>query len=137
MSEEQHFSGFQLVTFVVILQSHNVILAEIITKLHFDNFDQTFMQVFQAVLGTQRNVDGVSASHRYNSFTHRDSGRTIDHRPMLTAVLVALQGQTPRRLYDNPLHLESRLFIQHVKGTPWPCFAIHLSFPLVDLNLSP
>src|SRR5438876_8710102 len=103
---------------VAILEAHDIILAEIGARLHFDDLERHGTGVLDAVLHAHRDIgrlvlleekDFVSAGHA------RGAG---DDHPVLGPVMMQLQGERGAGVDVETLHLEARPALEAVVAPP-------------------
>jgi len=107
-----------------VVVTDDVVFAEIVPELHFDDDDFALVQVFKAVLGTQWNVNRTTARHGHDFVVNGDCGCAFHNCPMFLAVLVALQAKPAALFHHNALHFKAGHFVQNIEGTPRAVFMI-------------
>ena len=75
---------------VFILNPLDVILAEIITGLHFDQMNVFATRIFQSMQRLNRNVDGFVGINEHFLVADADFGHALDDGPMLTPTVMLL-----------------------------------------------
>jgi hypothetical protein len=75
---------------VVVLQAHDVVFAEVIAELHFDENEQLRAAVADAVFGFDRDVHMLAAREFDFLVAAGHIGHALHHNPMLTAPRVFL-----------------------------------------------
>ena len=91
---------------VDVLVANDVVLTEVAARLHFDQGQGHLAGVFHSVHRTQRDVDGLVLGDELNLLTDGYLGRAFDHDPMLSTVVMALQGQRRTLVDDDALYLK-------------------------------
>jgi hypothetical protein len=105
---------------VVVFQSDDVILTEIIAKLHFNNFEWTITAIAQTVICLERDMNVLALTElQFLRATH-DVCYAFDYDPVLLAPRVALQAEAGAGLYLKHLNLEPGLFFQDFVTAPRP-----------------
>ena len=109
-----------LASAVAVAQANDVVFAEVIAALHF-NEDQLIMaRVGEAVRFLDRNVS-VFARHggEFDLPDLYDSSPMYDH-PVFRALMVVLQAEALARSDGDALDLVTVFFLQGRVGSPWP-----------------
>ena len=76
---------------VHVLEAHDVVLAQISARLHFDDFQRQRARVFQAMLHADGNLSRLILGEQKSLSAARHLGRAAHHYPMLGAVVMHLQ----------------------------------------------
>jgi len=115
---------------VIVVQAHDVILAEVVTGLNFDEYEALGPGVLDAMSGTERNVNCFSPTDFMLDRVEGDrrpSGKDI---PVFGATLVLLVTKAVPRRYLDPLDLVLRRIFKHdvaAPGRPYQCSDLHVS----------
>ncbi len=91
------------------------------------------MEVFELVFCAEWNINRLSTRHKLYDITHRDGGTSIHHRPMLAAVLVALQGKPATTGHHNVF--DFRIWGFHPKHGMSPKAVFHYTSCISPANL--
>ena len=101
-----------------ILKADNVVFAQIVTALHFNQHQPHHTRVFQAVVVSARDVRGlIGGQHHFLIAIDDLCGATHDH-PVFRAVVVHLQTETATRFDFHTLDFEAVAFFEHGVGAP-------------------
>src|SRR5277367_5226867 len=92
---------------IVVLDAHDVVLAQIAAGLNLDQLELDFSRIFKAMLGTDRNLDRLVLVDDFNLVADRHPRRAADHDPMLGAMMMGLQRQPAALLDYDALDLEA------------------------------
>ena len=111
---------------IVILYPGDVILTEIISRLHFDERERRVSWVPDTVPGTLGDVYGL-ACREHDLFTVSGyNGLAFEYEPMLSPAPVFLKGESLPGLDDNPLYFVSLRILKYTKMAPRPVlFLVH------------
>src|SRR5438128_682510 len=101
-----------------VVVADDIVLAEIVAELYFDDLDFIRSEILQAVLVALRDVDGLGARQGEYFVANRHSCGAVDDRPMLAAMLVTLQRQAAAGIDGNALDLEARLLVENMERAP-------------------
>src|SRR5690606_21997726 len=105
---------------VLIVQSNDIVFAEIFAALHFnqDQIDQS--RVAQTMPVPGRYECGLVGIHQTGCIRAiQYLGHALDHDPVFTAVVVHLQRQGCAGLDQNTFDLESGPLFEHRVAAPW------------------
>src|SRR5216684_7758390 len=105
---------------VVVCQPHDVILTEIIAKLHFNNLEWTNTAIAQTVICFERDMNVLALTQLQFLRTAHDVCYALDHDPVLFAPRVALQTEASAGFHLKHLDLEPGLFFQDFVTAPGP-----------------
>src|SRR5471032_1916666 len=105
---------------VLIVETHDVVLAQIRPRLHLDHFERRFAGVFEPVLGTEGNERGLVFAHQEGLFPTGDERRAAHDDPVFRTMMVHLQGEPRTRFHNNTLYLKTLTMIDGVIETPRP-----------------
>lgn len=104
---------------IVIFQPHNVILAEIITKLHFNDRERSIAAVAKTMIRLRRNVYMLALAQLQLFLAAGDVRQALNYYPVLAAPAVSLQAE-PRPWLDlDHLDLKPGPFFQDFIAAPW------------------
>jgi hypothetical protein len=103
---------------VVILQTDNIVFAEIITELHLNDRHRFLAAVSQTVISLRWNVDVLAAAKLQFLFAADDISDACDHNPVLAALRVPLQTQSRARFYFQHFYFKTRALFQNFVATP-------------------
>src|SRR3546814_3663116 len=103
---------------VNILEAHDVVLAQVIARLHFDQFEWAIADVFQTMLHPDRDVRGLVGTQHQQVLATGDAGAAIDHHPMLGAVMMQLQAERSTGLDADALDLKPCAAVYRIVATP-------------------
>src|SRR5712692_662375 len=105
---------------VVVFQPHDVILTEIIAKLHFNNFEWTITAIAQTVIGLERDMNVLALAQLQFLRATYDVCYAFDDDPVFLAPRVALQTEAGAGFHLQHFNLEPRLFFQNFVTAPGP-----------------
>lgn len=105
---------------MIVLQAHDVILAEIAARLNLDQMQRNLAGVFQMMDDPQRNEGRLLFRQQHLRAVPRDARRAGNLDPMLGAVMVKLQRESLARLDHEALDLEARARIDSLVPAPRP-----------------
>src|SRR5258708_4179340 len=111
-------SGARSASLVVILDTDDVVFAEIAAGLHFDQFEQNLAGVFQPVGGADRDVDRLVLVDDLDEIIDRYPRRTANHDPVLGTVVMHLQRQPPAGLHHDALDLMAVAIVERLIRPP-------------------
>src|SRR5450631_1655981 len=80
---------------VVILDPHNIVLAEIAAGLDLDQLEVDLAGILEAMLRSDRDVDRLVLVNDLRLLSHDHPSGAADHNPVLSTMVVQLQRQTP------------------------------------------
>ena len=103
---------------ILVFESHDVILAEVVAGLDFDHHAVDNTGIGQAVLRAGGDVGGLVGAHEYLLLAIDHPGHAGNHDPVFAAMVVHLQAEAGTRLDHDALHLEALAFLQHRVGAP-------------------
>src|SRR5438105_11712804 len=109
---------------VSIFIADNVILAEIVAELHFDDLDGICPEVLEPMDRPSRDIDRFGGYEIDDAVGDCDGGCAGDHSPVLDAALVALKRQAAAGTDDDALHLEALAFIEDMECAPRTVLAV-------------
>ena len=112
------FHDLKLVAPVGVLETHDVVLAEVGARLHLDDLQRHPARVGQPVHLSQRDVGRLVLAQHQHLVAVGDLGGAGDDDPVLGAVVVHLQAQGRARLDHDPLDLEARTGVDRVVPAP-------------------
>jgi len=115
---------------VVVFQPHDVILTEIIAKLHFNDFEWTITAIAQPVICFEWDMNVLALTELQFLRTTDDVCYAFDYDPVLLAPRMALQAEAGAGLYLQHLNLEPGLFFQDFVTAPRPLVRLaHIGRP--------
>jgi hypothetical protein len=91
---------------VVIVQADDVVLAEVVTVLDFNEHERGATRVVNPVSRASRDIDGISSPYVDAVAVECDNALSANHEPMLGAVRMLLVAQPLPRLDLNRLDFE-------------------------------
>src|SRR5207245_4497001 len=97
---------------VVVLQPHDVVLADVIAGLHLDHHAVDGAGIREAMRRADLDVGRLVRPQKSLLLGIDDLRRAGDHDPVLAAVVVQLKRKARARLHDDALDLEARPFLQ-------------------------
>src|ERR1700723_92428 len=104
-------AAIALFTVIDVVDSDDVILAEITAGLNLDQLDVDLAWIGEPVRRANRQVDRfVLVNERY-FVVQRDLGGAAHDHPVLGAVMVLLQREAPARPHDNAFDLVARALV--------------------------
>ena len=116
----------QLNPAIVILCSDDVILTEIIPRLHFDEDEWSISRVLDPVPGALGDVYGLTGREQNLFIISGHNGPAFEYEPVLSPASVLLKGKSLPGLDDNPLHLVLARILKYTKMAPRPVlFLVH------------
>lgn len=78
----------------VILQTHDVVFAEVFAALHFDEDQQLVARILHVMRRTDGDVDGLARLYFDIAIIRRDLRSSLDNDPMLGALRMFLVAET-------------------------------------------
>ena len=106
-------------SFVVVFNPDNVVLAEIIAKLNFNEGQQLLAGISQPMVGTWRNEQMLTRRQLRFAIAADDIGDAINNHPMFAATRVTLKTQSRARFYLKPFDFEAITLIENFISAPW------------------
>src|ERR1700730_17815589 len=97
---------------VVILNPHDIVLAEIAAGLDLDQLQVDLAGILEAMLRSDRDVDRFVLVNDLRLLPDHDAGRAADNNPVLGTMVMQLQREPSRRLHDDALDLEAVTLIE-------------------------
>jgi hypothetical protein len=104
----------------IVLKTNDVVLAKIVTALHFDKDQVVSARVFNAMSSADGNIDRFSIANCNLAAVESYLCGTGNDEPVFRPLRVFLVTQTFSGKHLDPFDLESRCFFQHGVGAPWP-----------------
>lgn len=105
---------------IVIFRPGDVILAEIVPGLHFDENQWSISRVLDTMPGALGDVHGL-ASRETDLFVIKDQNSlAFEYEPVLLPAPVFLKREPLPRVDNDPLYLVSRRIFEHTKMAPRP-----------------
>src|SRR5262249_32496271 len=102
----------------VVLEANDIVFAEIVAALHFDEDQIFFAGVLNAVGSADGNVDRLAGTNRDLTTVERDLRRSADDEPVFRTLRVLLITQSFSGQHFDPFDLESGCFFQHLVSSP-------------------
>src|SRR5271156_3667550 len=103
---------------VCIFEPHDVVLAEIASRLHFDQMQRDRTRVLETVFGAKRNERRFVFVEEEDVLVAGHFRSARDDNPMLCAVVMHLKRKLRARIDDDALHLEALARIDGIIRTP-------------------
>jgi hypothetical protein len=97
-------------TRVVIFKPNDIILAQILAILDFNNHEWNYARIFEAMLGASGDVCGLIAVEDFFFIIASDYGSPADHDPMFAAVVVHLETEPMSWLDFDPFDFVTATF---------------------------
>ena len=97
---------------VLIIEAHNIILAQVIARLHLNNLQINLALVLQFVLYAGGYISRFVGRHTKSFFSPGDGSCSPYHHPVLRTMTMQLQRNTRARLDNQSLDLKAAAFIQ-------------------------
>src|ERR1700687_2715690 len=113
---------------IIIFQTNNIVFAQIVAELYFNNCQRFRPAVSQPMIGLWGNVDVLTSAELQFLVTTNDVGDALDYYPVFTSSGMPLQAQPCSWSYFEHFHLKPRPFFQDFVATPWP----FIEFPHQD-----
>src|SRR5690625_2073369 len=107
-----------LTTPVVIVQTLNIVFAQIRSRLHFYQLQRDFPWVAQPVGHAHGNISGLIFGQKQGLIALLHLGGASDHNPMLRSVIVHLQRQTGAGFYGDAFNLITGARVHGIVATP-------------------
>src|SRR3984957_21176610 len=106
-------NGAAITSFTVIniVDSDDIILAEIASGLNLDQLDVDLAWIGEPVRRADRQVDRFVFVNERHLVVKRDLGGAAHDHPVLGAVVVLLQREAPARAHDNAFDLVARALV--------------------------
>ena len=113
--------------FKVIFQPDDVVLAEVVAQLDFDERQRTRRRIAEAMICLRRNVDVLAFSKLKLTVAANDISDPLDDNPMLAASRVTLEAQARAGFNFKPFNFIASAFLQNLVASPRPliCFSSH------------
>lgn len=105
-------------TTIGIFESNNIILTQITSRLHFNDFKGQFARVAQTVNVAERDESGLVFAQQKAALSVGDFGGAFDHHPMLGTVVVHLQAEACAGVDHNALDLKALAAVNAVIPAP-------------------
>jgi hypothetical protein len=120
-----------LISLVVIRETHDVVLAQIVTKLNFDNGQADVATVSQTVIGFGRNVNVLTLSQLQLPVATDNVGHAFNHNPMFAAARMSLQAQSRARFHFQQFDLKTGFFFQNFVAAPGSLVKFSHAYPFL------
>src|SRR5471032_3503661 len=104
---------------ILVVESDNVVFAEVGPRLHFNNFKRHATGILKAVTHAERDIGRFVFAQQKFFFSARDERCAADDDPVLRTVVMHLQRQASTRIHHDALHLEPLAVIDGIVETPW------------------
>src|SRR5260370_27085803 len=91
---------------IAVGNTHDIVFAEIRSRLHLDELQRKLAGVLEPVLGADGDVDGLVLAHEHALLAALHDRRAVHDHPMLGAVVMLLQAELAARLDRDALDLE-------------------------------
>jgi len=108
----------------VVVESVNIVLAEVLAVLHFDEYEVSVASVLDPVRHLRRHVDCRSRLHIYLLTVESHDTFAAHNEPVLGSPIVCLITQPMAGCYDNLLHLMIRRIEEHFIASPRPFVSV-------------
>ena len=105
---------------IVVLQTFDVILAEVISTLDFNHNDIVITDVHDPVPCALGNIHRLASFQMDLIFVYGHNGASLDNIPVFPSAKVSLEAQTLLGENNNALHFMFRLIGKDTEITPWP-----------------
>src|SRR5712672_537240 len=89
----------------IILDTDDIVVAEIAAGLDLDQLQQNLAGIFQSVDGADRDIDRLVLVHDLDQLVDGHARRAAYHDPVLGAVMMLLQREPASRLHHDTLDL--------------------------------
>jgi len=103
---------------IVIRETNDVVLAQIITKLNFNDCQTDIAAVSQAMIGFGRYVYMLAFLQSQFTVATDDISYTFYHDPMFAAPRVSLQAEARTWFYLQNFNLITGLLLENFVGAP-------------------
>jgi hypothetical protein len=113
-----------LAAIIDILEPDNIVLAQVRTGLHLDQFEIDQAGIRHSMHAAYGQIDRLVLVHKMNLVVPGDLGRSLDDDPMLGAMEMLLQGQALTWFYDDAFDLVALPEIDRLIIAPWPVGAL-------------
>jgi hypothetical protein len=127
----------RLVSFVVVFETHDVVFAEVVAELHFDERERMVRAVAEPVIRFGRDVQVFAFFELKIALAADDIRRALDDDPVFAAPRMTLETQARARLDLKSLDLITIALFQNLIAAPRPLFLFSHSFASIALNLIP
>jgi hypothetical protein len=107
-------------SFVVIFETHDVVFAEVVAELHFDEREWAIRAIAEPMIGFGRDVKVLALLQLKLAVAADDIGCARHDDPVLRAPRMSLQAEARTRLDLKPLDLVALGFLQNFIQTPGP-----------------
>jgi len=92
-------ADFHSVPLVIVLETHNVIFAQIIAELNFDDRQYACTAVTDAVISERWDMDVLAFTKPQFVISANNVGHAMDYDPVFAPPRVALKAESGARLY--------------------------------------
>src|SRR3954452_2556916 len=106
---------------VVVVEAHDVVLAEIVALLDLDEDEDLatgLRRVLDAVPAALGDVDALAGQEVVHDVVERPLSLACHHDPVFGTTVMELVAEPLTRVDGESLHLEGLVFIQHLEGSP-------------------
>ncbi len=104
---------------VVVLKTHNVVLAQIVTKLHFDDCQPHIAAVSQTMIGFGRDMNMVALLKLQLAITTDNVSHAFYHDPMFATARVTLEAESRAGFHFQHFDLKAGPLFEDFVTTPW------------------
>jgi hypothetical protein len=103
---------------IVVFDAHDVVLAQVIAKLNFDDCQTDVAAVSQAMIGFGRDVDVLTLLQLQFTIATDNVSHAFNHDPVFAAPRVSLQAQSRAGFHFQHLDLKAGSFFQDFVTAP-------------------
>ena len=111
-------SGIRAFAAVIILETHDIVFAEVVTALHFDDVHGVVRDIGNSVNIANGNICGLVDAQVEFSVIQRDACLSAHYGPVFRAPCMFLQRQNSPRIDYEAFYLSSVVLIQTVVAAP-------------------
>jgi hypothetical protein len=111
-----------ITSFVIVFEPHDVVFAEIVAELNFDERERMICAVAETVNGFGGNVKVFAHLELEFPVAANDRRDAVDNDPVLAAPRVALQAQARARFDFKPFDFVASALFQHLIAPPRSLF---------------
>src|SRR5512147_2558437 len=116
--------GAGLFAVVPVFEADDVVFAELVAGLHFDDLQRHAARILEAVPGAYRDEGGLVLRERQQLVAARDARGPRDHDPMLGAAVMHLQRERVPGVHYDALHLVAAAGVHALVVAPRPVDAV-------------
>ncbi len=122
---------------IVILEPHNVVLAQIVAQLNFDDGQFDVAAVSQAMISFRWDVDVLALFQAQFPVAANNISHAFDYNPMFAAARMSLQAESRAGFYFQYFDLKAWSFFEDFVAAPWSLVKLsHLGSFLFRQRLS-